>query len=228
LLFPRRSSLPSRINLVPKSERARTTTNVGALALIAGAVLVVFGLGLSYYLLTTSRSSLKEDLGFLQEQRTALEAQVLALNDYKILETKRIDLESVVQGAYAGRTLVSDFLSDLSRVVPENVWFTNVSLSVADPVAGLTDGQGAAGVDTASSFSVQGNTYGFANVSLLLVRLELVEGLRKITLGNAGDPIGTVDPAKKDVKGFSISALIVNTQPKDAPLPVSKVEVEVL
>jgi Tfp pilus assembly protein PilN len=218
--------VPRRINLVPRSERARTATNVGALALIAGSVIVVFGLGLSYYLLTSSRSSLREDLVYLQQERMDLEAQVASLDEYGVLEAQRIGMESVVQSVYAGRTLVSAILSDLSRAVPANVWFTAVTIGVADPAAGF--GQALEGADPGSSFSVQGNTYGFVSVGDLEVRLELVEALREITLGNAGEPIGSVDASKKDVKGFSFSALIVNTQAKDAPLPVSKVEVEAL
>ncbi len=217
--------MAQRINLVPQGERARTVTNVGALALIVVSVLVVFALGLSYYLLSTSRSSLQEDLTSLEGERQRLEVQVAALASYQDLARQRSNLELVVQSVYAGRTLVSEFLSDLSLVLPENVWLANISLSAADP-AGAFAAAGASGVEVAGTFSTDGFTYSFPDVALLLVRLQLVESLRSITLKQAGGAEGgSVDPTKK-VRRFSIAGGIVNVQAPDEPLPVSKVEVE--
>ena len=125
---------------------------------------------------------------------------------------------------YAGRTLVSDVLSDLSRVLPENVWITSLTITAGDPQTAPADGQTDI-VSESGTVSMQGNTYSFPDVALLLVRLKLVEAFQRITLGGAGDPYGTVDPAKK-VRGFSLTTTLVNTQSADTQLPISKVEVE--
>ena len=201
-----------RINLLPPSERVRTATNVGMLVLVASGVLVAAVLGLSWFLLSSSRSDLREELTARQADRARLEQEVQALASYKALVTQRQNLEEVVRQVYAGRTSVSGFMSDLSLVLPDNVWLGTMNLSTADPASAFS-GTG--------SFSMNGNTYTFPDVALLLVRLKLVDALQQITLEQAGPGQGNVDPAK--TRGFSITALIRNTQPADTPLPVSKV-----
>jgi Tfp pilus assembly protein PilN len=177
----------------------------------AAAVLVVAVLGLSWYLLSSSRSDLQNELAARQADRTRLEQEVQALATYKALGTQKANLEEVVRRVYAGRTSVADFLSDLSLVLPENVWLASMNLTTADPAA--TGGAG--------SFRMSGNTYTFPDVALLLVRLKLVDALQQISLDQAGPGQGSVDP--EQVRGFTISAALFNTQSPDTPLPVSKV-----
>jgi Tfp pilus assembly protein PilN len=141
-----------------------------------------------------------------------LEQEVQTLATYRALGARRQNLEEVVRQVYAGRTSVSDFMSDLSLVLPENVWLGQMDLTTADPASAFT-GTG--------SFSMTGNTYSFPDVALLLVRLKLVDALQQITLEQAGPGQGNVDATK--TRGFSISAVLKNTQPADTPLPVSKV-----
>lgn len=213
-----------RINLVPRTERVRTTTNVPALALLAGGVVVVFILALVYYLWSTERSTLQSELETLENTRTALEQQVKALDQYKRLANEASSMEQVVLGAYAGRTLVSRVLSDLSKALPENVWLTSLNVTAGEPLV-ASDAPGPAFVSGTGTLSMQGNTYSFPDVALLLVRLKLVPSFRDIVLGSAGDPIGTVDPTK-DIRGFTLSTSVINTQPADTQLPMTRVEVE--
>jgi Tfp pilus assembly protein PilN len=218
--------MPRRINLVPRAERARTSTNVGMLAVVAGAIIVLFALGLGYYLFHNSLSDRKAELEVLQKDRASLVAQVAALQAYEDLAIQRGDTETVVQGIYAGRTLVADILDDISQVIPENVWFVNMSLTTADPlVEGAAAAAGAVKAKD-NTLSLQGNTYSFEDVAQFLVRLQLVPALSGIDLVSAGEPVGTVDETK-NVKGFALGAQVNNTQPPDAPLPMSLVEVGV-
>jgi Tfp pilus assembly protein PilN len=219
--------VPRRINLLPKTERVRTTTNVGALSLIAGGVIVVFALALSYYLLTSQRNSLQDDLSALQRQSADLQQQVRALDKYKELATQKKAKEDTVRAVYAGRTLLSQVLNDFSRAIPENVWLVSMNLSAGDPQTAPGTSTPAAGtlVSGVGALAIQGNTYSFSDVALILVRLRLLSSLRDITLNNAGDAIGNTDPTKH-VVGFSIDTLVVNTQSKDTQLPISKVQVE--
>ncbi len=216
--------MSKRINLLPRTERVRTTTNVPALALLVLGLVVIFGLGFGYYWLSTERSSLKDELQAKQAQQRDLQAQVAALDDYKRLAADVSDKEQLVTGVYAGRTLVSKVLSDFSLVLPENVWITSFGLSAGEP---QVEAEGAPGkyVSGTGKLTMNGNTYSFPDVAVLLVRLKLISALENITLGSAGAAIGSVDP-NKDVRGFSMSATVKNTQPPDTPLPLSKVEVE--
>jgi Tfp pilus assembly protein PilN len=220
--------MPRRINLVPRGERARTTTNVGMLAVVVSAIVVLFALALGYYMFSNSLSDRKSALENLQQERAALEAQVSALQAYERLASQRKGTETVVQGIYASRTLVAPILGDISLVIPENVWFVSMSLSAADPLAPDPLAAGAAtGAETASNgtLTLEGDTYSFEDVAQFLVRMQLIQGLSGIDLLSAGEPIGNVDQTK-DVKGFSIAAFVNNTQDEEAVLPLSQVEVE--
>lgn len=215
--------MPRRINLVPRGERARTTTNVGMLAVVVSAIVVLFALALGYYMFSNSLSDRKSALEDLQQERTALEAQVNALQAYERLADQRKDTETVVQGIYASRTLVAPILGDISLVVPENVWFISMSLNAADPLeAGAPTG---AEAPSDGTLSLEGDTYSFEDVAQFLVRMQLIQALSGIDLLSAGEPIGEVDETK-GVKGFSIAAFVSNTRGEEAVLPLSQVEVE--
>jgi Tfp pilus assembly protein PilN len=211
-----------RINLVPQGERARTTTNVAMLGVVAAAILVLFGLGLGYYLLHNSLGDRQQELQDVETQTNLLEAQVNALSQYERLAAVRAKTEGVVQTIYAGRTLVADLMDALSLVVPENVWFTSLTLGTSDPGSEAAN-TGSVGRD--NRLGLQGNTYSFEDVAQFLVRLQLVPALTGVDLVSAGTASGSTD-STKDVKGFSINAVVSNTQPVDTPLPVSQVEVE--
>ena len=223
--------MPRRINLVPRTERVRTATNYAGLAVIAAAVLVIFGLGLGYYLLSSTRSDLQDEHQRLVAERERLEAEVALLQEYKVLANQKALFEDMVQDVYAGRTLVSDVLDDLSVAVPENVWFVGLNLQTADPGGAYAEpiSPPAQGIDSSSTFAMQGNTDSFPDVALLLVRLRLVESLRNIALLNANSSgSGEEEAEDEEMVGFSIIAELVNTQSEEKPLPLSKVvEVEV-
>ena len=209
-----------RINLVPQSERSRTTTNVGMLGLVAAVIIVVFAVGLGYYLLKNSLNDRKDELQYLKEQTQTLQTQVAALKKYDSLASDRDQAESTVQEIYAGRTLVSDILDSLSLVTPENVWLQSLEMTTLDP-----------GVDTTetnfsgdNSVTMNGSTYSFEDVAQFLVRLQLVPGLTGVKLQSAADT-AQGEQASGQVKEFSVDA-VVNPPSEEVVLPVSQVEVE--
>ena len=215
-----------RINLVPPSERPRTTTDFGVLLLIVAVVIVIAALAFGYYSFKSSLSSKQDELAAVQQQNAQLQGQLETLQQYEALQGTRVQAEKVVQGIYAGRTLVSDILDELSLVVPDSAWFLDLTLSTSDPVL-----PGAVATQTAADnvFTIDGDTYGFDDVAQILVRLQLVPGLADPRnplprLTSAGQPGGSVDPTKH-VVGFSVAGTVTNTQPADKPLPLSQVEV---
>ena len=216
--------MAKRINLLPRTERVRTATNVPALIMLVVGLVVVFALGFGYYWLSTERGSLEDELAEKQAQLRDLQAQVATLDEYQRLAAEVSRMEETVTGVYAGRTLLSKVLSDFSLVIPENVWVTSFSLTAGEAQVERADQPGTY-VSGQGTMSLSGNTYSFPDVAAFLVRLKLISALSDITLGSAGQALGSVDPAK-DVKGFSLSATISNTQAEDTQLPISKVEVE--
>jgi Tfp pilus assembly protein PilN len=164
-----------RINLVPRSERPRTRTDWGLLAMVGLFIVVIFALGFGYYLFSNVLDGRKQELADLQLQTASLELQVEALQQYEQLAAQREDVQAVVQGIYSNRTLLSDVLDAVSLVVPENAWFQSLQVSAADPVPGSDGADASAGQD--GDITIQGQTYSFEDVSRLIVRLQLIPSI---------------------------------------------------
>ena len=213
-----------RINLVPQSERSRTTTDMGMLAMLAVFVLVIFGIGLGYYVLNGQLDSRRQDLADVQQQVSQLQAQVATLDQFARLQDQVNKAETTIQKVYAGRTLVATLLTDISQVIPDDAWFDSFVMQTTDPVAATTAGGAAASTPGQDAMTVDGNTYSFEGVAQIMVRLQLIPLLSDVHLVSAGTARGTVDTTK-DVKGFTIGATVVNDQPSTTPLPVSQAEV---
>ena len=90
-----------RINLIPRSERPRTRTDWGLLAMVGLFIVVIFGLGFGYYMFSNVLDERKQELADLQMQTAALEQQVEALQQYEQLAAQREDVQAVVQSIYS-------------------------------------------------------------------------------------------------------------------------------
>jgi len=217
-----------RINLVPQEQRKRTEADLGMLILAAIGILVVGGVVLSYLSFSNTLVNNEDDLADMQAQNAQLQTQIAALAPYQELDQRRATVEQLVTTVYAGRTLVSEVLGDLSLVIPENVWLGTLNATAPSPPPVLSEdaaGQGSAAAETEGSLALVGNTYSFEDVARFLVRLEQIPAVSTVSLGSAGQATGAVDPAKK-VRGFTLQTVIRNTQAPDTQLPVSQVEVE--
>ena len=80
-----------RVNLIPRSERPRTRTDWGLLAMVGLFIVVIFALGFGYYVFSNVLDGRKQDLADLQMQTAALEQQVQALQQYELLAAQRED-----------------------------------------------------------------------------------------------------------------------------------------
>jgi Tfp pilus assembly protein PilN len=210
-----------RINLVPRSERPRTRTDWGLLAMVGLFIVVIFALGFGYYLFSNVLDGRKQELADLQLQTASLELQVEALQQYEQLAAQREDVQAVVQGIYSNRTLLSDVLDAVSLVVPENAWFQSLQVSAADPVPGSDGADASAGQD--GDITIQGQTYSFEDVSRLIVRLQLIPSIAGVELTSANQAREAGD-AQLELKGFSIGASVLNKATASA-LPLTEVEV---
>ncbi len=214
-----------RVNLVPPSERSRTTTDFGLLALLGAAIVIIFAIGFGYYLLNNTLTDREQELADLQQQNAVLQEQLAALEQYGDIQRERVDAEVIVQGIYASRTLVSDILDAISLVVPENAWFQSLALTTLDPTSPGSEAEASAASASDSGLTLEGNTYSFEDVAQVLVRLQLVPSLSGVSLVSAGLPRGAADP-EIEVKGFSVDAVVDAPEATDTPLPISQVEVE--
>jgi Tfp pilus assembly protein PilN len=217
-----------RINLIPRSERPRTRTDWGLLAMVGLFIIVVFALGFGYYVFSNVLDQRQQDLADLKMQTAAVELQVAALQEYELLATQTDNVQAVVQDIYSSRTLLSGVLDAVSLVVPENAWFQNLAITATDPgvasdAANASARAGSASAD-AGDISIEGQTYSFEDVSRLIVRLQLIPSLADVTLTSA-DQAREASESQLEIKGFTIGASVLNNEPASA-LPLTDVEVQ--
>jgi Tfp pilus assembly protein PilN len=158
-----------RVNLVPRSERPRTRTDWGLLAVVGLFIVVIFALGFGYYMFSNVLDQRKQELADLQAQTATLEQQVAALQEYEKLAAQREDVQAIVQNIYSSRMLLSDVLDAVSLVVPENAWFQALQLTASDPGVVASETEVKEG-----QIAIEGKTYSFEDVSRLVVRLQLI------------------------------------------------------
>lgn len=211
-----------RINLIPQSERARTQSDVGMLGLIIVSAVVLAAVAFTYVYYNGVLKDRQEELASLQAQTAQVQTQLNALAEYQALDEKRQKAEAVVQHIYAGRTLVSQTLGDLSLVIPKESWLQRMQLSspaVPAFAAAAEDKEAKPG-----AFSVSGQTYTFEDVATTIVRLEQIPSLGPVVLTTAATN-DTATSTAKSIKTFTLTASVANTQSADTPLPISQVQV---
>ena len=215
-----------RINLVPADERRRTKTDFGLVGVVV-VVLVVLGALAGSYLYFHGRLTVKEqELADVQAQNQQIMTQLAGLSEFDALQRQTAAAEEVVQKIYAGRTLLSEVLGDLSVVVPDNVWFTGLTASASDIPGIQTDPSAPPlAAPTPGALTLAARTYGFEDVARFLVRVEQIPSVSDVKLTGAGEATGAFAPGT-EVKEFGMGAMVQNTQAPDTPLPLSQVEVE--
>jgi len=128
-----------RINLLPEGlESAPTRINpavpLSVSAIIPISLLLVFHL----FVLMPKRRNLERDVKILQEELKRYEpiiAQVEALEKAKMQLTQR---KSVIQQLENERLRYPQFFDDFVKLIPNNVWLTNLVTTLAQGASGLS------------------------------------------------------------------------------------------
>lgn len=211
-----------RINLIPLSERTRTQSDAGMLTLIVMGILVLAAIAFTYVYFNGVLNDRQRELAALQAETAQVQTQLNALAEYQVLDQERQRAEDVVQHIYAGRTLISQTLGDLSLVIPKEAWLQTLQLT-APPIPSM-DAVPEENLKLTGSFSATAQTYTFEDVATALVRLEQIPSFAAVALNTAGNR-GASGAGTQSIKTFSLGAALRNTQLPDTPLPLSQVQV---
>lgn len=170
------------VNLLPKdagvSPRRRSAAPIllAATAPLLVGSLVFVGWSVEHRAVAQKRS----DLGVVQ----ALTAQTkpssaAAVQINALLVTEGLARRSALNSALLDQPNWYSTLRDLARVLPSNVWLTQLNAASPTPANPSTTSS------AASSFSIQGYTYSQQSVAHLLERLQLLPTLTNVMLGSS-------------------------------------------
>jgi Tfp pilus assembly protein PilN len=193
------------VNLIPKDERRgdRAAMRTGVfsyvlLGALAVAVLAVAALGLT----SKQISDRKSEVAQLQQQQQQAEAKAQSLaaftNFRAAQEARSSTIVSLAQSRFDWQRVLNEF----ARVIPSNVWFTQLA-GTADPTVSVEDG-----VDIQSRDSVTGPALEMLGcapsqdaVAGLIANLQEIDGVTRVGLESsekADDPQSTAVPTTGD------------------------------
>jgi Tfp pilus assembly protein PilN len=139
----------------------------------------------------------RSQLADVEQQATAAEAQANSLSSYSAFSDLRKKRAETVASIAKSRFDWSHIMHEVARVIPSNTHLTSLSGSVSStapaPSAGGTALQ-LRGSNPGPAIDIVGCAPGQANVSRLMSRLRLIDGVEHVTLAESSKPDGQVSP----------------------------------
>ncbi|HEX5713762.1 MAG TPA: PilN domain-containing protein [Solirubrobacterales bacterium] len=182
------------VNLIPEGEQhgARKQLRSGPLAYLVVAALVAALAGVAALVLTGNQISESEtEIAHLQQEEAAAKAKVAELAGYTQFHSASEQRVATVTSLATSRFDWERVMRELARVLPEDVWLTNMSGS-ATANAGV-EGSGSSGLRgsiAGPALQLSGCATGQESVAGFVQALEEIEGVTRVgvessMLGNA-------------------------------------------
>ena len=178
------------VNLLPRDAVAKKSTRSTLIAIGAPVAVAVPLVALSFLYLGANGQ-----VADRQSQLESVQAEIASLPEPTgpAIDAAVVGDEAVrataVASVLGGRLAWDAVFRDISRVLPENVWLTSLSLTKPEPGNPADAATAAAGAQTSgqpaaapTAVSIDGFTYTQPDVARLLARLATVPSLRSVTL----------------------------------------------
>jgi len=169
----------SQVNLLPPELRERqairrTTSLVVAVGLAALALIGIF-----YVFQVQRLSQVQSDLEAQQGRNAQLESEIVSLQEYAALQAELASKEALVAQIFVNEVSWSSALLDVSRVIPDTSYLTNLTGQITATIAGEVVTEPTGG--TPETTLVGNMTFaGVANqtetIATWITRLEQVQG----------------------------------------------------
>ena len=179
------------VNLIPLEERrgpsAGGRSGAGAYAVLG--VLAVLVLMVAAWTLTgKSVNERKAQLAGVEQQASAAEAQASKLAAYSTFSDLRKKRAETVASIAKSRFDWAHVMHEIARVIPSDTHLTSLAGTVS-PSAEAPSGAGSAlalrGSNTGPAIDIVGCANGQANVSRMMSRLRLIDGVTHVTLAES-------------------------------------------
>ena len=203
------------VNLLPRDEAKRS------FAARRGAVFGgIGGAALATAVLASMMISAGGAASSKQAELDGLRAQIAAIPTVPVIDTSREDALAAEKGArvgalsaaLAGRVAWDRVLRQVSLVLPEDVWLTNLSAAARDATLATAVGSG---------FTLTGATYSQNGVARFLSRLAVIPDLGNVRLQSSQSQLLN----ERELVQFTILADI--RAPGSAPAPVVPADAQV-
>ncbi|HEX5949654.1 MAG TPA: PilN domain-containing protein [Actinomycetota bacterium] len=180
----------SRVNLLPpelrqKQAERRTTTLVAAIGAAVITLILVF-----YFFQSMQLSSAEDELAEQDQTNAELSAQIAELQPYADLQADLAAKQQLVDSVYLNEVSWAGVLLDVSRVIPDDSYLTNLTGQVTVPT-GTQVGTPVDGVATSliGNVTFSGVARETRTIASWLTRLEEIRGWVNPWVNNAQENV---------------------------------------
>lgn len=172
----------SQVNLLPPELRQRQAIRRTTTLIAVAGVGVIALIGIFYFIQAQRLSNVRGDLRTQQAQNAQLRSEIGALQPFADLQQELATREALVGELYTNEISWSSVLLDVSRVIPDASYLTNMTGQISGAAAVEGAPEEPAPADGVVAASLIGNMtfQGIANqtetIAAWLTRLEQVEG----------------------------------------------------
>lgn len=168
------------VNLVPAEERRRELRRQLYIIPVAGALLVLGGLGGGYFYYNSQLTNARQEADGYKELNAKQATNVAELKKYEDLKSQKQGRRDSVNALYEARFRWSRMLDDMSFVVPAELSLTKVKGMVPGTETGKTASTGNAAPGRDLEF--EGYARSMPDVAIFMVRLGLIPSLTEVSL----------------------------------------------
>lgn len=173
----------SQVNLLPGELRQRQAARRLTFIMVAGGLGVMALIGLFYFAQTQRLADAQDDLAGQEVRNAGLRTQIQELQSFADLQAELAAKQDLVASLFVNEVSWSSALLDVSRVIPDASFLTNLTGQVQS--ASATDDTVPVVGELIGTMSFSGVARETETIATWLVRLEQVEGWVNAWVTNA-------------------------------------------
>jgi Tfp pilus assembly protein PilN len=126
----------SQVNLLPSELRERQAIRRTTSLVVAAGLAVLALIGIFYFFQIQRLSQVQSDLEAQQSRNAQLETQIFSLQEFADLQAELASKEALVGEIFVNEVSWSSALLDVSRVIPDTSYLTNLTGQITPTVVG--------------------------------------------------------------------------------------------
>ena len=175
----------SQVNLLPPEIRQRQAVRRKTSLAVAAGLGVLALVGVFYFLQTQRLAAAQDDLAVQNDLNAQLQTQIAELQPFADLQAELAAKQGLVTTLFLNEVSWSSALLDISRVIPDASYLTNLSGQLSVATGGAVVPAEAADTTLIGSMSFGGVAKESGTIANWLTRLEQVQGWVNAWVANA-------------------------------------------
>jgi len=126
----------SQVNLLPPELRERQAIRRTTSLVVAAGLAALALIGIFYFFQVQRLSQVQSDLEAQQSRNAQLESEIVSLQEFAALQAELASKEALVAQIFVNEVSWSSALLDVSRVIPDTSYLTNLTGQITATIAG--------------------------------------------------------------------------------------------